>query len=300
MPDHLKVSPRLRTQGIMLAMAGAMGFAAKAIVAKLAYRYGVDAITVLMYRMLFAGPIFAAMALMSSRGKAPLTAKQWRSVLMLGFTGYYLASYLDFMGLQYISASLERLILYLNPTFVLLLGWLQYRRRVNQAQVVGMLISYSGVLMVFAHELQFDGWTTVLGSVLVLGCAISYAVYLIHSGELVKQLGSIRLVGWATSVASVLCLLHFVLTRPLSAAWVPWEVLGLSAINAVLCTVAPVLLVMMAIERIGAGMASQVGMIGPMATLMMGAVWLDEPFTAWVLAGTVLVLSGVFWVGRSR
>lgn len=284
----------------MLAMAGAMGFAAKAIVAKLAYRYGVDAITVLMYRMLFAGPIFAAMALMSSRGKAPLTAKQWRSVLMLGFTGYYLASYLDFMGLQYISASLERLILYLNPTFVLLLGWLQYRRRVNQAQVVGMLISYSGVLMVFAHELQFDGWTTVLGSVLVLGCAISYAVYLIHSGELVKQLGSIRLVGWATSVASVLCLLHFVLTRPLSAAWVPWEVLGLSAINAVLCTVAPVLLVMMAIERIGAGMASQVGMIGPMATLMMGAVWLDEPFTAWVLAGTVLVLSGVFWVGRSR
>ncbi|MEY3954052.1 MAG: hypothetical protein RLZZ397_932 [Pseudomonadota bacterium] len=300
MPDHLKVSPRLRTQGIVLAMAGAMGFAAKAIVAKLAYRYGVDAITVLMYRMLFAGPIFAAMALMSSRGKAPLTSQQWRSVLMLGFTGYYLASYLDFMGLQYISASLERLILYLNPTFVLLLGWLQYRRRVNQAQVVGMVISYSGVLMVFAHELQFDGWTTVWGSVLVLGCAISYAVYLIHSGELVKQLGSIRLVGWATSVASVLCLLHFVLTRPLSAAWVPWEVLGLSAINAVLCTVAPVLLVMMAIERIGAGMASQVGMIGPMATLMMGAVWLDEPFTAWVLAGTALVLSGVFWVGRSH
>ncbi len=287
--------------GLLLATLGAIAFSGKAIIVKLAYRHGVDAVTLIMYRMLFALPIFAAMAWWASRGKAALTRKDWLGVLWLGFTGYYLASFLDFAGLAYISASLERLILYLNPTLVLLLGWLLYQRRVKARQAIGMAISYCGVVLVFGHELaaqSADASSTAWGALLVFLSAISYAVYLVYSGELVKRLGSLRLVGLATSVACVLCLLQFVLLRPLSAAVVVPAVIWLSVLNATLCTAVPVLMVMMAIERIGASLAAQTGMVGPLSTILMGVVILGEPFTAWVAAGTVLVIAGIFVVTR--
>jgi drug/metabolite transporter (DMT)-like permease len=279
---------------LVLALLGAIAFSGKAIIVKLAYRHGVDAVTLLMYRMLFALPIFVAMAWWASRGQPALARKDWWGVLGLGFSGYYLASFLDFAGLAYISASLERLILYLNPTIVLLLGWAVYGRGIRWGQALGMAISYCGVVLVFGQEVQLQGAHTAWGAALVLGSAVSYAIYLVYSGEMVKRLGSLRLVGLATSVACVLCLLQFALLRPLSAALVAPEVLWLSVLNALLCTAAPVLMVMMAIERIGASAASQVGMVGPMSTILMGVWLLGEPFTAWVAAGTVLVIAGIF------
>ena len=279
---------------MLLATVGAIAFSGKAIIVKLAYRHGVDAVTLIMYRMLFALPIFALMAWWASRGKPPLTRKDWLGILGLGFSGYYLASYLDFAGLSYISASLERLILYLNPTLVLALGWLMYRRSVKRAQFFGMLISYGGVLLVFGHEVKLAGSDVALGALLVFVSALSYAWYLIFSGELVQRLGSLRLVGLATTVACLLCLAQFVLLLPWSAALVAPEVIWLSVLNATLCTALPVLLVMMAIERIGASVVSQVGMVGPMSTILMSVVILGEPFTAWVAAGTVLVIAGIF------
>jgi drug/metabolite transporter (DMT)-like permease len=290
-------APHLAT-GLLLASAGSIAFSGKAIIVKLAYRHGVDAVTLIMYRMLFALPLFLALAWWASRGKAALTGKDWLGIVGLGFTGYYLASFLDFWGLQYVSASLERLILYLNPTLVLVLGWLIYQRRISGLQALAMAVSYAGVLLVFGHEAGFQGPNAVLGALLVFGSAISYAIYLVYSGELVKRLGSLRLVGLATSVACGLCLLQFVILRPLSAADVAPEVIWLSLLNATLCTFAPVLMVMMAIERIGAGLAAQTGMIGPMSTIAMGVLILDEPFNGWIVAGTVLVLSGVFLVTR--
>lgn len=294
--------PRHLTSGLLLAAAGSVAFSGKAIIVKLAYRYGVDAVTLIMYRMLFALPLFLAMTwwatYRSPRPVEPLTRRDWLGILGLGFSGYYLASFLDFWGLQYISASLERLILYLNPTLVLLLGWVLYRRRITGRQAGAMALSYAGVLLVFGHEVSFDGWNTALGAALVFGSAVSYAVYLVYSGEMVQRLGSLRLVGWATTVACVLCLLQFVLLRPLSAAVVAPEVIALSVLNAVLCTAAPVVMVMMAIERIGSGLTAQTGMVGPMSTILMGVLILGEPFNAWVLAGTVLVLAGVLWVSR--
>jgi drug/metabolite transporter (DMT)-like permease len=286
--------------GFVMAALGAVAFSGKAIIAKLAYRYGVDAVTLLMYRMLFSLPFFVLMAWWAGRGKPALTQRQWVAVFGLGFSGYYLASHLDFLGLQYISASLERLILYLNPTLVLMLGWVLYGRRIGLRQALAMAVSYSGVLLVFGHEASFEGSATAIGGVLVFGAALSYAVYLIFSGEFVKQLGSLRLVGLATTVACVLCIAQFVLLRPMSAANVAPEVINLSVFNAVFCTVVPVLLVMMGIERIGAGLASQFGMIGPMSTLLMGAYFLDEPLNMWVGVGTVLVLLGVFWASRIK
>jgi len=283
---------------LLLATFGAIAFSGKAIIVKLAYRYGVDAVTLIMYRMLFALPIFAAMAWWASRGRTALTRKDWFGVLWLGFTGYYLASFLDFAGLAYISASLERLILYLNPTLVLLLGLVLYGRRITRPQVFGMAISYGGVVLVFGHELTLLGREAAWGALLVFLSAISYALYLVYSGEMVKRLGALRLVGLATSVACLLCILQFVLLRPLAAAAVAPEVIWLSVLNATLCTAVPVLMVMMAIERIGAGLTAQTGMVGPMSTILMGVLILGEPFTAWVAAGTVLVIAGIFVFSR--
>jgi len=285
--------------GLLLASAGSIAFSGKAIIVKLAYRHGVDAVTLIMYRMLFALPLFLALAWWFSRGKPPLSRRDWLGIAGLGLTGYYLASFLDFWGLQYISASLERLILYLNPTLVLVLGWLLYGRRISRLQAVAMAVSYAGVLLVFGHEADFAGPGAALGALLVFGSAISYAIYLVYSGELVKRLGSMRLVGLATSVACGLCLLQFVLLRPIEAATtVAPEVIWLSLLNATLCTFAPVIMVMMAIERLGAGLAAQTGMIGPMSTIAMGVIILGEPFNGWIVAGTVLVVAGVFLVTR--
>ena len=307
MTEQLKKSAQKRfATGLLLAIAGSIAFSGKAIIVKLAYRYGVDAVTLIMYRMLFALPIFAVMAWWASRGKAALTRNDWLGVLWLGFTGYYLASYLDFAGLAYISAALERLILYLNPTLVLILGWLLYKKKMSTKQIGAMALSYAGILLVFGHELSVESLSTSVnsntawGALLVFGSAVSYAIYLSYSGEMVKRLGSLRLVGLATTVACLLCIAQFAVLRPLSAMAVAPQVIWLSILNATLCTALPVLAVMMAIERIGAPLAAQTGMIGPMSTILMGVFILGEPLNVWIIAGTVLVLGGVYWVSRKN
>ena len=286
--------------GLALAVGGSMAFSAKAIIVKLAYRHGVDAVTLIMYRMLFALPLFVALAWWAGRGKPGLTRRDLGVVALLGFSGYYLASFLDFAGLQFISASLERLILYLNPTLVLGLSVLLFKQPVRARQLLALAVSYSGVLLVFGHEARFTGANTLLGGALVFGSAVSYAVYLVYSGAEVRRLGALRLTGWATSVASLLCIAQFLLLRPLSASVVAPEVLWLSLLNAVLCTFAPVIMVMLAIERIGATLTAQTGMIGPISTIAMGVLVLGEPFNLWVGAGTLLVLTGVWLLARAR
>ena len=287
------------SSGLLLAAAGSIAFSGKAIIVKLAYRQGVDPITLVMLRMLFALPFFIAMAWWASRHQAPLTRNDCLGVLGLGFSGYYLSSFLDFLGLQYISASFERLILYLNPTLVLVLGWVLYKRKITYRQGMAMAVSYSGVLLVFGHEISLVGDNIALGAILVFGSAISYALYLSYSGQLVQRLGSLRLAGLATTVACFFCILQFVLLKPVAALDVVPEVIWLSMLNAIVCTVLPVLMIMMAIERIGPGLTSQIGMIGPLSTLTMGAFFLNETFNLWILMGTVLVLGGVFWVTKA-
>lgn len=293
---HKRLGP-----GLALASVGAIAFSGKAIIVKLAYRYGVDAITLIMLRMLFALPLFALMAWWAGRGRPALTRRDWMGVIGLGFSGYYLASFLDFAGLAYITASLERLILYLNPTLVLLFGWIAYRRRITRWQMAGMAISYAGVLLVFGHEMSLgQSSAAAWGALLVFLSAVSYAIYLVASGEFVKRLGSLRLVGLATGVACVLCILQFAVLRPLDTVLqLAPEVIWLSVLNAIVCTALPVLAVMMAIERIGPAMAAQTGMIGPMSTIVMGALILGEPFTAWIAAGTALVIAGIFVFTRT-
>ncbi len=295
-------APANVANGVALAALGAVAFSGKAIIVKLAYRYGVDAVTLLMYRMLFALPVFLLMAWWASRGRPPLAARDWRGVVGLGVCGYYLASFLDFAGLAYVTAGLERLILYLNPTLVMLFGWLLYGERMRAGQIGAMLLSYCGVVLVFGTEALGEGARgahTAWGVLLVFLSAASYAVYLVYSGEMVRRVGALRLVGLATSVACVCCVLQFLLLRPLSAAVVAPEVLWLSLLNATACTAAPVLMVMLAIERIGAAMTAQTGMIGPLSTIVLAAWLLGEAITVWMVAGTALVLAGIWLFTRA-
>ena len=299
MPAESRTGARL-FPGVAMGIAGAISFSGKAIIVKLAYRYGVDAVQLIMLRMLFALPLFAAMAWWAGRGRPPLTGCDWLGVAGLGVSGYYLSSFLDFLGLQYISASLERLIMYLGPTLVLLLGWLLYGRSFGRRQVLGTAISYAGVLLVFGHEIGQQGQQAALGALLVLASTVSYAVYLVYSGQLVQRLGSLRLVGLATSFACICCLLQFAVLRPLDSAFaVPVDVMWLSLLNATVCTAVPVLLVMMAIERVGPALTSQSGMVGPLTTIALGAIVLGEPITAWIAAGTVLVVAGIYVFSRT-
>jgi len=296
----MTVAARSIWPGVAMAAIGAIAFSGKAIIVKLSYRYNVDAVTVIMYRMLFALPLFAVLAWWSSRGKPSLTLRDWGTLAGLGFSGYYLASFLDFAGLQYIGASLERLILYLNPTVVLGVGWLLYQRKVTRVQCVALAVSYLGVVVVFGHDASVSGNDTLLGAALVFASAVSYALYLVFSGEAVKRFGVMRLTGVATTIACFLCIGQFLLLRPLSAMVVAPEVIWLAIVNAIACTFCPVLLVMLAVERVGAGIASQAGMIGPLSTVVLSVLLLDEPLTPWVIAGTVLVMSGIWMLTRSR
>jgi drug/metabolite transporter (DMT)-like permease len=286
--------------GLALATAGAIAFSGKAILAKLMYRHGVDAVQVLFWRMALALPLFLALAWWAGRGKPAFTRRDWLSIAGLGFCGYYLASMLDFLGLMYITASLERLILYLNPTIVLLISMLALGKRISAKQALATALSYVGVLIVFGQELRFEGSNVALGSALVFASALSYAVYLVASGEVVQRLGALRLTGAATSVACVLAVVQLFVLRPASAVFVPEPVIWLSLVNALFTTFAPVVMVMMAIERIGATLAAQCGMVGPMSTIALGVLLLGEPFTGWVIVGTSLVLAGVWLLAKWR
>src|SRR5277367_4800501 len=297
-PSHHSASAA-RRRGLLLATLGAIAFSGKAIIVKLAYRYGVDAVTLIMYRMLFALPMFLILTWWAGQGKPPLTRRDVRAVIGLGFCGYYLASFLDFLGLRYISASLERLILYLNPTLVLGLGALLFHRKVTRQQIVALAVSYCGVLCVFGREMSLSGANVPLGAILVFASAVSYAIYLSYSGEEVRRLGALRLTGLATTVACLICIAQFFLLRPVQAMAVPTQVIWLSVLNATLCTFAPVVMVMLAIERIGAPLTAQAGTIGPVSTILMAVLLLGEHFTAWVAAGTVLVLAGIWLLTRS-
>jgi drug/metabolite transporter (DMT)-like permease len=287
-----------RRDGFLLATVGAITFSGKSIIIKLAYRYGVDAVTLIMYRMLFALPLFVLLAWWAGRGKPKLTWRDAKAVVGLGFCGYYLSSFLDFAGLHYISASLERLILYQSPTLVLGLSVVLFRRSATRGQLIALTVSYAGMLCVFGREVTLQGTQVPLGAALVFGSAISYAVYLVFSGEEVRRLGALRLTGLASTVACLMCIAQFALLRPLSAMAVAPQVLWLSVLNATVCTVAPVLMVMMAMERIGAPLTAQAGTIGPLSTILMAVIWLGEPFTVWVAAGTALVLTGIWLLTR--
>ena len=278
--------------GLAIAIVGAVLFSTKAIVAKLMYRYHIDAVTLIAFRMIFSVPVFAAIAIWKMRTEAPLSNGDRGRLVVLGLTGYYLASLLDFLGLQFISVGLERLTLFLTPTFVLLMTAFYFKRHISRREWIALGLSYFGIVLVFVHDLGV-GANTLLGTLLVLGSALSYGVYLLGSGEMVKRIGSTRLVSYAMCVSSAAGIVQFFVLRPASLLIQPAPVYWLSLVIGVFCTILPVFLTMAAVQRIGAATASQAGMVGPVSTLFLGALVLNEPITAVQIAGTVLVLGGI-------
>lgn len=291
--------------GPVCALLGALGFSGKAIFAKLAYAAGpVDAVALLALRMLFSLPFFAIMIGWSrlDRNQAPIARRDWFTIVWLGFTGYYLASFLDFWGLEYVSAGLERLILFLNPTIVVLLSMLVLKQRITRRTMAALALTYAGILLVFAHDLALtaDIAALLIGGGLVFASAIAYAIYLVGNGEVIRRVGSIRFTAYAMPVSAVFALLQFVLTRPLSALDLPATAYWMIAGIAVFSTALPIWLTNEAIHRIGAGRVAMIGTSGPILTIGMGALFLGETITLVQLAGAALVTAGVVLVSFAR
>jgi drug/metabolite transporter (DMT)-like permease len=289
--------------GIAIGLLGAALFSAKAIIVKLAYRYNADATSLLGLRMVVAMPFFLFAAWYVDYSPVskvnPARISPWKSgdvwkILALGLTGYYAASYLDFLGLKYISAGLERVILYLNPTIVLLISVFWLKKKIGVREYAALLTSYCGVFIVFWNDVSLVGSKVALGASLVFASALCYAVYLSGVGEMVKRLGSLRLTAYASLVSTAACVIQSLVVDRQAMFNQTKQVYQLSLINGVFCTVVPVFLVMAAIARVGSSVAAQTSMFGPVATIFLAAWFLQEPFTVAQLIGTLVVMSGIF------
>lgn len=285
---------RNATIGIACALIGAVGFSAKTVIVKLAYRHGVDTMTLLALRMLFALPFFLAMAWWAGL-PGTLARRDWLSIVGLGFIGYYLGSYLDLAGLQYISAGLGRLILYLYPTLVLLLSTVVLKTRVGRRELVSLALSYSGIAIVFGTEIDYGGdlSSTALGGLLVFLGAVTYAVYLIVGSSLVRKLGSMRFTAYASTAASAFVLGTFLALRGAAALHASREVYELVLVLAVFSTVLPLWLMAEGLKRLGPNQSSLVACVGPVFTIAFAWLLLDEPVTGAQSIGAALVLAGV-------
>ncbi|MCX9158061.1 DMT family transporter [Niveibacterium sp. 24ML] len=298
--DWIPVFRDSEITGFWFAILAALGFSAKAIFVKLAYPYGVSPLALLALRMAFAAPVFAFIALRASRNAAPLKVGDWVALTLLGLLGYYGASLLDFMGLQYISAGLERLILFTYPTLTLLIAVFVFNRSFSARDFAALGLTWLGIALAFAHDLQLRGDLTavVLGGALVFGSAVCYALYLTGCGEMVLRLGSRRFTALAMCVSTVATFAHFGATSPLQDLVQPMPVLALAAAMAVFSTVLPVFMLSAAIRELGATRTAMLGSVGPIITICLGAVFLDEPLSAAQLAGTVLVVLGVSFASK--
>ncbi|MFA5985488.1 MAG: DMT family transporter [Methylococcaceae bacterium] len=303
--EATKPSPqRLPLLGYSLVLLGALGFSAKAIFIKLAYANSanLDAISLMALRMLFSLPFFLAVACwqrVKSAG-SPLSLKQAGGIISLGLMGYYIASYFDFLGLQLISAGLERLILFLYPTFVVMFSALLFKRAINAWVWLSLVLSYSGMLLVFIEQISLQVSGLFLGSSFVLASALVFSFFIMGSGLMVHDIGSARFTAYSMTVACIATLLHFVCLHGLNLLDFSPQVYGLSLLMAIFSTVLPTFFMNAGIHRIGAEPAAIISNTGPIATLGLAYIFLNEAITLVQLSGTLLVLAGVYLVSRVK
>ncbi|ABP34578.1 DMT family transporter [Polynucleobacter asymbioticus] len=287
--------------GILMAGVGSMLFSGKAILVKLAFGYGANAETLIALRMLMALPLFWSIYWWESRRKqmSPLTWLDRGKLFFLGFLGYFLSSYVDFLGLQYISVGLERIVLYLTPTIVLVISYFVLQKPITRMQWYALVVGYLGVTVVFIQDASSTGIHAWLGMLLVFTSACSYAMYMIGSGEMVRRIGSVRLVVYASSASAVLSIAQSTIYDPSAIFNQVAPIYWLSLLNASLCTVIPMLLIMIAINRIGSPLVAQAGILGPVSTIFMGYLILSEPVTWMQIGGMTLVIAAMWLLVRS-
>ena len=287
--------------GVWFAVIAALGFSFKAIFVKLAYAVApVEAITLLSLRMLFSAPAFLWVIVSSGRHQPSLSARDWTLLGILGLLGYYGASILDFWGLQYISAGLERLILFTYPTLILLINVVFMGKALHRREIGSLLISYAGIGLAFWHDLKIAGdmqWV-LIGAAFVFGSSLSYAFYQAGSEVAIRRFGAARFTALATLVSVGATQIHFFAAQPLSAYAQPAPVLLYALGMALFSTVLPVFMQSAAIRRIGSAQAALIGMLGPVLTIFFGWLLLDESISVAQMAGTALVIAGVLLVSR--
>jgi drug/metabolite transporter (DMT)-like permease len=283
--------------GILMAGLGSVLFSGKAILVKLAFTYNANAETIIALRMLMALPLFWAIFWWQARRltMSRLSLVDQIKIFILGFLGYFFSSYLDFLGLQYISVGLERIVLYLTPTIVLLISYFVLNKHISRLQWYALIVGYLGVIVVFIQDASSTGSAALLGMGLVFASACSYAIYMIGSGEMVKRVGSVRMVVYASSASALLSVIQILFYEPMALFTQATPIYWLSLLNASLCTVIPMLLIMIAINRVGSPLVAQAGILGPVSTLFMGWAVLSEPITLLQIGGMILVM-GAMWL----
>ena len=289
------------TVGVCLAIVGICMFSAKAVLVKLAYRYEVSSTHLLLFRMLFSLPFYLVIAFI----KKPLStydrsAKDYAWVVLMGFVGYYLASYFDFVGLQYIKAGLERIILFVYPTLVVLLSWMFLKKKATSSQLWAIALTYLGVCIAFWNEPKFSGEDTALGGFFVFLSALTYAAYLVGSGFLIPKFGVVVFTSYAMIVSCVCVFLHYFITDRGDITVYDEHVYLYGFLMAIFCTIIPSYLVSAAIQKLGASTFAVFGSLGPFSTIFLAFVFLDERLVWLQFLGAMVVILGVYFVGKAK
>lgn len=281
--------------GATLVLLAAALFASKGIMIKMAYSYGATALTVLALRMLLSMPFYLAMAFWANRASPlVLSQKEWLQVIALGIVGYYLSSFFDFTALNYISVGLERLALFIYPTLTLLILAFWKQRKIQNQEWVALVVCYSGIALAFWQDVRIGSFAqTAHGMWLMLLCDLTFAIYIVGTGELVSKLGSIRFTSYVMLVSSIGILSHFALVEGLGKLGQPLPVYAWGLTLALIGTVIPSFVQSEGIKRVGSGRAAILGAIGPVVTIVLGALVLQEPISLLQSLGLVLITAGV-------
>lgn len=300
MSKSLTLSPI--TAGFLFAIGSAALFAIRPIFVKLVYMQGVDSTTLIAFRMLFSMPfylILLAWLLRDPKRRATLNLTNVLAISAVGLCGYYAASFLDLIGLQYVTAQLGRMMLYTYPTFVVLLGAMFFKEPITKRVIVSLCITYLGVAIIFGHDLEVFGSDVITGAIFILGSALTFSFYLLFGKSLIDEVGSRLFTCLALLAASLGILLHYTLTRSITVPQVNQTALTYILIIAIFCTVIPSFFTTSAVARIGADKTGIIAMIGPAFTSTFAVLILAEKFTAYHALGITITILGI-WVLSAR
>lgn len=291
--------------GAILTLIGAVMFAGKAVIVKWLYiNHPIDTVSLLALRMLFSLPFYIIILVWDKiifPSDIRLTKKEWAWMLAIGLLGYYLASFFDFWGLQYISAGLERLVLFIYPTLVLVISAIFFKKKIEKIQYIALIITYLGIVLAFVPEIKLGMQKNILlGAFLIFLSALTYAMYLIGNGEMVKKIGSTLFTCYAMLISTAMVIIHYFISAKTNLFHYEPIVYQQSMIMAVFCTVIPSFLVSEGIQRIGSGNTAIIGSFGPMATIFMASYFLNESFNNWQITGTVFILAGVLMISVKK
>ena len=289
--------------GAALVFAGAVLFSAKAIFVKLAYQHAIDPVSLLTLRMLISLPFFLIIGYFTGKKTETiaLQQKEWVYLILLGMVGYYLASLFDFQGLQYITAGLERLILFVYPTIVVVISAFLYKKPIKKIQYFALLTTYIGIFIAFAFDVDLHTQPNIgLGAFLIFLSALAYAIYLIGSGKMIPKVGTIRFTAYAMSFSALAIIIHSYFFNGLDIWNFSTEVYIICTLMAVFSTIIPSFLISGGIKMIGSDNASIVGSVGPVSTIILAYIFLNETISVSQIIGTGFVLAGVLIISLKK